>query len=208
MFLRSHGLPCCLRFTVPVLWDSKNHTMVNNESSDIMRMFNTAFNDFIPADKAAIDLYPSELRAEIDSLNDLMYKYVNSERPSVCGRQDPRHLILFSSCSDGVSKAGYATTAEAYEQAVYVLFETLDKLEIRLQDKDYLIGDKLTESDVRLWVTMVSTFLFIRCLQPSLSISQIRFDPIYVCMFKCNIRDIRNGYPAIELFVFLVNSSS
>jgi glutathionyl-hydroquinone reductase len=82
-----------LRFTVPVLWDRKNQTIVNNESSEIIRMFNSAFNDLLPADKAALDLYPSEFRSEIDSLNDFMYESVNSKRPSVCGQARPeRHL--------------------------------------------------------------------------------------------------------------------
>jgi putative glutathione S-transferase len=146
------------RFTVPVLWDKKNHTIVNNESSEIIRMLNTAFNDMIPVDKAAIDLYPSNLRPEIDGINDWVYETVNN----------------------GVYKAGFASTAEAYEAAVYPLFESLDKVEKILNGKDYLVGDKLTEADIRLWVTI------------------IRFDPVYVRHFKCNIRDIRNGYPVIN----------
>lgn len=85
--------------------------------------------------------------------------------------------------SDGVYRAGFASTTEAYEAAVYPLFESLDKVEETLTGKDYIIGDKLTEADVRLWVTIV------------------RFDPVYVRHFKCNIRDIRNGYPAINLCV-------
>ena len=69
-----------LRFTVPVLWDKKNHTIVNNESSEIIRIFNTAFNDIIPADKAAIDLYPQAHRAAIDELNEWVYDTVNSAK--------------------------------------------------------------------------------------------------------------------------------
>ncbi|KAJ7645856.1 glutathione S-transferase [Mycena rosella] len=121
------------RFTVPVLWDKKLNTIVNNESSEIIRMFNTAFNDLIPADKAALDLYPEAHRAEIDSLNEWVY-----------------------STSTGVYLAGFATQQTAYEKAV------------------------LTEADVRLFVTI------------------IRFDPAYVGQFKCNIRTIRDGYPAIH----------
>ena len=71
-----------LRFTVPVLWDKKNETIVNNESSEILRIFNTAFNHLLPADKAAVDLYPEELRSEIDSLNEWIYPNINSKSPS------------------------------------------------------------------------------------------------------------------------------
>ncbi|KZP01982.1 hypothetical protein FIBSPDRAFT_880647 [Athelia psychrophila] len=121
------------RFTVPVLWDKKNHTIVNNESSEIIRIFNTAFNDVIPADKAAVDLYPQAHRAEIDEVNEWVYDTVNN----------------------GVYKSGFATTQEAYEKAVVQVFKSLDRLEGLLQGKDYLVGDTLTEADVRLWVTTV-----------------------------------------------------
>jgi len=146
------------RFTVPVLWDKKLQTIVNNESSEIIRIFNTAFNDTLPADKAAVDIYPSELRAEIDELNEWIYPTINN----------------------GVYRSGFATTQEAYQKAVTELFDSLDKVEKILSGKDYLVGGKLTEADVRLWVTI------------------IRFDPVYVGHFKCNIRDIRHGYPAIN----------
>ncbi|KAI0078572.1 glutathione S-transferase [Panus rudis PR-1116 ss-1] len=146
------------RFTVPVLWDKKAHTVVNNESSEIIRMLNTEFNDQLPADKAALDLYPEKYRAEIDDINDWVYDTVNN----------------------GVYKSGFASTQKAYEAAVNPLFESLDRLEKILQGKDYLVGDTLTEADVRLFVTI------------------IRFDPVYVGHFKCNIRTIRDGYPAIH----------
>ncbi|EGO03856.1 hypothetical protein SERLA73DRAFT_130409 [Serpula lacrymans var. lacrymans S7.3] len=146
------------RFTVPVLWDKKNHTIVNNESSEIIRVFNTAFNDIIPADKAAIDIYPEAHRAEIDSINEWVYDTVNN----------------------GVYKSGFAQSQEAYEKAVVPLFNSLDRLEKILTGKDYLVGNTLTEADVRLFVTI------------------IRFDPVYVGHFKCNIRTIRHGYPAIH----------
>ncbi|GLB42169.1 putative glutathione S-transferase [Lyophyllum shimeji] len=149
------------RFTVPVLWDKKNHTIVNNESSEIIRMFNTAFNDMIPAEKARVDLYPEELRAQIDEVNDWIYPSINN----------------------GVYPSGFATTQEAYEKAVIELFEALDKVEKILAGKDYLVGDKLTEADVRLFVTI------------------IRFDPVYVGHFKCNIRTIRDGYPTIHTWL-------
>ncbi|KAI0676243.1 glutathione S-transferase [Trametes maxima] len=149
------------RFTVPVLWDKKTETIVNNESSEIIRIFNTAFNDFLPADKAALDLYPESLRGQIDEINEWVYDTVNN----------------------GVYKSGFATTQNAYEAAVFPLFESLDRLEKILTGKDYLIGDQLTEADVRLFVTI------------------IRFDPVYVGHFKCNIRTIRDGYPAIHLWL-------
>lgn len=150
------------RFTVPVLWDRKHETIVNNESSEIIRIFNTAFNNLVSdTEKAALDLYPSELRSEIDSLNEWVYNTVNN----------------------GVYKAGFATTSAAYEEAVYPLFESLDRLETILNGKDYLAGDRITEADIRLFVTI------------------IRFDVAYVNHFRCNIRDIRNGYPAINLWM-------
>ncbi|KAN0084243.1 Glutathione S-transferase, C-terminal-like protein [Tylopilus felleus] len=146
------------RFTVPVLWDKKTQTIVNNESSEIIRIFNTAFNDLLPPEKASIDIYPEQHRKEIDAINEWVYDTVNN----------------------GVYKAGFAGTQEAYEKAVYPLFDSLDRLEKMLTGKDYLVGDRLTEADIRLFVTI------------------IRFDPVYVGHFKCNLRTIRNGYPAIH----------
>jgi len=146
------------RFTVPVLWDKKNHAIVNNESSEIIRIFNTAFNEFIPEEKSKLDFYPPNLRAKIDEINEWIYPSINN----------------------GVYLAGVATKQEAYEKAVVELFEALDKVENIFVGKDYLVGDTLTEADVRLWVTI------------------IRFDPVYAGHFKCNIRNIRDGYPAIH----------
>ncbi|KAI0355843.1 glutathione S-transferase [Trametes cingulata] len=149
------------RFTVPVLWDKKTETIVNNESSEIIRIFNTAFNALLPEDKAALDLYPAAHRKEIDEINDWVYDTVNN----------------------GVYKAGFATAQHAYEAAVIPLFESLDRLEKLLTGKHFLVGDQLTEADVRLFVTI------------------IRFDPVYFSHFKCNIRTIRDGYPAIHLWL-------
>jgi len=149
------------RFSVPVLWDKQNHTIVNNESSEIIRIFNTAFNDLISPDKAKLDLYPESLRAEIDQLNEWIYPNINN----------------------GVYRTGIATTQQAYEKAVHELFQALDKVEAILTGKDYLVGDQLTEADVRLYVTT------------------IRFDPVYVGHFKCNLRTIRDGYPAIHAWM-------
>ncbi len=135
------------RVTVPVLWDKQNKTIVTNESSEIIRMFNTAF-DGVGA--TAGDYYPEALRSEIDMLNDRIYDTVNN----------------------GVYKSGFATTQEAYDEAVVPLFETLDYLDERLSKRRYLTGSTITEADWRLFTTLV------------------RFDPVYVGHFKCNIRRI------------------
>lgn len=121
------------RFTVPVLFDKKKDTIVNNESSEIIRMLNSAFNHLLPADKAAIDLYPEDLRAEIDEVNAWVYDDINN----------------------GVYKTGVASTADAYRAAVLRVFEGLDRVESMLEGETYLVGDRLTEADVRLFVTIV-----------------------------------------------------
>jgi len=149
------------RFTVPVLWDKKGNTIVNNESSEIIRMLNTEFNALVSAEKAQLDLYPAPLRADIDGVNEWVYDRINN----------------------GVYKAGFANSQEAYQGAVVPLFESLDRVEAMLKDKTYLVGDRLTEADIRLYVSIV------------------RFDPVYVTHFKCNIRTIRNGYPNIHLWM-------
>lgn len=117
--------------TVPVLWDRRNHTIVNNESSDIIRMFNTAF-DACGGD-ATVDLYPAPLRPAIDALNAWIYDRINN----------------------GVYQAGFATTQAAYEQAVDQLFAALDELEQRLTHHPYLAGEQPTEADWRLFPTLV-----------------------------------------------------
>jgi putative glutathione S-transferase len=135
------------RVTVPVLWDRERGTIVNNESSEIIRMFNTAFNR-LPGVNADLDLNPDLLCVHIDHINAIVYDNVNN----------------------GVYKAGFATTQNAYEDAVKALFQTLDDLEWRLSRQRYLVGDRLTEADWRLFTTLV------------------RFDAVYVGHFKCNIR--------------------
>ena len=139
------------RVTVPILWDKQTGTIVSNESSEIIRMFNSAF-DGIGAKPG--DYYPGELRDQIDEVNARIYSNVNN----------------------GVYKAGFATTQAAYEEAVVPLFETLGWLEERLSHQRYLLGDRLTEADWRLFTTLV------------------RFDPVYVGHFKCNIRRLAD-YP-------------
>lgn len=145
------------RVTVPVLWDKKLNTIVSNESPEIIRMFNSAF-DSIGAKTG--DYYPLELRPQIDELNDRIYNSVNN----------------------GVYKCGFATTQVAYEEALLPLFETLDWLDERLSVQRYLTGDTITEADWRLFTTLV------------------RFDPVYVGHFKCNVRRIAD-YPNLSGYV-------
>jgi len=118
------------RVTVPVLWDKTRRTIVSNESAEIIRMFNSAF-DGIGA--ASGDYYPAPLRAQIDALNERIYREVNN----------------------GVYRAGFATTQAAYEEAAMTLFEALDWLEARLSGSRFLTGDRLTEADIRLFTTLV-----------------------------------------------------
>lgn len=144
------------RVTVPTLWDIKTQTIVNNESSEIIRMFNAAFNDLT---KNKVDFYPSELRVEIDEINDLIYSNVNN----------------------GVYRTGFAATQEAYEEAYEKLFSTLDMLEEKLSSNRYLVGDRLTEADWRLFSTL------------------LRFDIVYFGHFKCNKKHIYE-YPNLWNF--------
>jgi putative glutathione S-transferase len=143
------------RATVPVLWDMKRGVMVNNESADIMRMFDTAFEGIAPSE---IRLYPADLSNEIDVLNRQVYENLNN----------------------GVYKAGFASSQEAYDEAVDGVFAMLDQLETRLDDdRPYLFGDKLTETDIRAFVTL------------------IRFDAAYHGLFKTNRRQIAD-YPHLS----------
>lgn len=120
------------RATVPVLWDRKRNTIVSNESAEIIRMMNTSF-DGIEGVNAELDLYPEELRDEIDAINASVYERVNN----------------------GVYKAGFATGQSVYDKEVAALFEELDRLEARLGKQRYLAGDRLTEADWRLFTTLV-----------------------------------------------------
>lgn len=142
------------RVTVPVLWDKQENTIVSNESAEIIRMFNAAFDGLTGSTD---DFYPQDLREEIDKLNAEIYDKVNN----------------------GVYKCGFATTQEAYDSHVGPLFDMLDRLEARLAKGRYLCGDRQTEADWRLFTTLV------------------RFDPVYVGHFKCNIRRIAD-YPNLS----------
>lgn len=118
------------RVTVPVLWDTVTNRIVSNSDDDLMRMFNSAFNRLTDS---TLDLYPEDLREEIDRLNAFVYEHVN----------------------DGVYQAGFATSQRAYERAAGRLFDALDGLEARLSTRRYLFGSRLVESDWRLFVTLV-----------------------------------------------------
>ncbi|WP_160151916.1 glutathione S-transferase family protein [Microbulbifer sp. ALW1] len=131
------------RVTVPILWDKERECIVSNESAEIIRMFNTAFDELTGDTQ---DFYPEDLRGDIDATNDLVYQNVNN----------------------GVYRAGFATSKEAYEAAYHRLFEVLEKLERRLQENRYLTGPRITEADWRLFTTL------------------IRFDAVYHGHFKCN----------------------
>lgn len=144
------------RATVPVLWDMTRNVMVSNESADIVRMFDTAFEGLAASDYR---LYPEELAAEIDALNPVIYDTLNN----------------------GVYKAGFASSQEAYDEAVAGVFETLDMLEARLTG-DYLLGDRLTETDIRTFVTL------------------IRFDAAYHGLFKTNRGQIAD-YPRLSAYM-------
>jgi len=145
------------RVTVPVLWDKKRKTIVSNESSEIIRMFNSAFDSL---GAHAGDYYPDALRADIDAVNELVYSNINN----------------------GVYKSGFATTQEAYDEAVGNLFDALDNLEARLTKQRYLVGKQITEADWRLFTTLV------------------RFDAVYVGHFKCNKKRIVD-YPALSNYL-------
>lgn len=145
------------RITVPVLWDTATRRIVSNSDDDLMRMFNHEFNRFT---ENRLNLYPEALRTEIDEWNGYLYEHVN----------------------DGVYRAGFATSQAAYEKAVRRLFDALDRVEQRLGSRRYLVGSQLTETDLRLFVTLV------------------RFDAVYHGHFKCNLRRIID-YP--HLFGYL-----
>ena len=139
------------RATVPVLWDRKTKTIVNNESSEIIRMLNSEFDEF---GDAGLDLYPHELRRDIDEINSFVYANVNN----------------------GVYRCGLAKSQAAYEESFGKLFAALDELETRLARQHWLVGDRFTEADLRLFPTLA------------------RFDTVYYVLFKCNRRRLTD-YP-------------
>ena len=145
------------RATVPVLWDKKTGTIVNNESADILRILNSGFGAL--ADDT-VDLYPEKLRQDIDAWNERIYPALNN----------------------GVYRAGFATTQEAYEEAFHGVFDMLEKVEAHLAARKFLAGEQLTEADIRLFVTL------------------IRFDVAYHGLFKCNLKRIAD-YPCLTAYL-------
>lgn len=145
------------RVTVPTLWDRQKQTIVSNESADIIRMLNSEFNAFTDVQT---DFYPADLHEAIHEINNTVYHNVNN----------------------GVYRCGFATTQQAYEEAFEQLFNTLDELENRLSRQRYLVGDRLTEADWRLFTTL------------------IRFDAVYVGHFKCNRHRI-DDYPNLSNYL-------
>ncbi|OXA60510.1 glutathione S-transferase omega-like 2 [Folsomia candida] len=148
------------RFTVPVLYDTKTKKIVNNESSEIVRMFNSEFNEFSKSPE--LDLYPEALRSQIDSWNDVIYHGINN----------------------GVYKAGFALTQEAYEPNAKLVYETMLKVEdlVAKGPGPFLFGEALTETDIRLFTSL------------------IRHDPVYYFHFKCNLTAVKD-LPNLSLWL-------
>jgi len=145
------------KVTVPTLWDLKRRRIVNNESSEIIRMFNSAFSSFTDV---SYDFYPQTLRDEIDRINDFVYSHLNN----------------------GVYRAGFAQTQQAYEEVARKVFHGLDTLEQRLANQRYLAGERITEADWRAFPTL------------------LRFDLVYYSHFKCNLRRIQD-YPNLANYL-------
>ncbi|ELU13992.1 hypothetical protein CAPTEDRAFT_177545 [Capitella teleta] len=147
--------------TVPLLWDKKQNTIVSNESSEILRMLNSEFNEYCDtSEHAQINLYPDDLQKDIDELNVWIYRDINN----------------------GVYRAGFAKSQEAYDGAVFKVFDALDEIEQILSQKRYLTGSRFTEVDVRLFTTL------------------IRFDMVYYSHFKCSKKRVAD-YPNIWGYV-------
>jgi putative glutathione S-transferase len=153
------------RVLVPTLWDKKNETIVNNESSEIIRMFYTEFDDVLPEkfqekSHPAGGFLPDSLKKDIDQFNEWVYNDINN----------------------GVYKTGFASSQEAYEQNIDILFKALDRVEAHLRKSEgsFLFGKHLTEADIRLYPTIA------------------RFDVAYHNLFKCNLKMIRHDYPRID----------
>lgn len=138
------------KYSVPILWDKKQNTIVSNESSEIIRMFNSQFNSF--SKHPNLDLYPKELKNIIDEVNDWIYPTMNN----------------------GVYRCGFATSQEAYDDAIKALTQSFDRIDSILQKQRFLAGDTITEADVRLFVTL------------------LRFDEVYTVYFKTNTRSVAN----------------
>jgi glutathionyl-hydroquinone reductase len=149
------------KYSVPVLWDKQTEQIVNNESSEIIRIFNSAFADFATGEFASYDLYPEDLQEQIDATNQWIYSGIN----------------------DGVYKCGFAKSQKAYDEAIEELFTSLDGVEEILSRQRYIVcNDRLTEADIRLFMTLV------------------RFDEVYVVYFKTNCRFL-TSYPNMRQYM-------
>jgi len=148
------------RYSVPVLWDKKTETIVNNESTELLRNLQTAFNTILPPEKATVSLYPEHLRSKIDQMSEWMQRDLNI----------------------GVYKAGFAHSQDEYDKNVLPVFAALNRLEkvVAANGGPYILGKELTEIDIRAYATL------------------IRFDPVYVQHFKCNLGTIRHDYPQLN----------
>lgn len=148
---------CTTKVTVPILWDKEQQTIVNNESAELMRILNTAFNAYAKSD---YDAYPKEHQEEIDEINEYVYPNINN----------------------GVYRCGFATSQECYDEAFDNLFTALNDIEMRLMRRKFLLGDTPLEADWRLFTTL------------------LRFDPVYVGHFKCNLKRIHD-YPSLSRYL-------
>lgn len=170
------------RFTVPVLWDKKLETVVNNESAEIIRMFYSAFDSLLPPERQAKGqpsggYLPSDLASEIEAMNDWIYN------GNISAPITPHpNLIKPQDINNGVYKTGFASKQEAYEENIDKLFAALDRLEdhITSHEGPFLFGKHVTEADIRLFPTI------------------IRFDVAYHTMFRCNLKMIRHDYPHLD----------
>ena len=148
---------CTTKVTVPILWDKKEQTIINNESSEIIRILNSSFNKFAEKD---YDAYPEKWRHDIDEINSFVYERINN----------------------GVYRCGFSTTQDAYNEAFDRLFSALDVIESRLSKQDFLVSENPTEADWRLFTTL------------------LRFDPVYVYHFKCNLKRIQD-FPNLSAYL-------
>lgn len=154
------------RYTVPLLWDTKKDVPVNNESSEILRILAFEFDHLLPeaqreTNRPGGGLYPEHLRSEIDALNEKVYRTVNN----------------------GVYMVGFAKSQESYNSNIISLFAALDELDAHLENRTFLVGDHLTEADIRLYVTLV------------------RFDAGYNTSMQCSLKNIRNDYPHLHRYL-------
>lgn len=170
---------------LPGLFDKKTETIVNNESSEIIRMFYTEFDDLIAEDlressKGDKGLFPEHLRKEIEEMNDW-----GMTLRDLSTRIDTDRHVVYNTVNNGVYKCGFATTQAAYDANIYPLFESLDRLEAHLKSKGtpFLFGDFITEADIRLYTTL------------------IRFDTAYHTIFQTNLKSIRHDYPKLNLWL-------